>query len=212
MSFERKDTRVGQAASKLVGSLGRAQWLPAFDRATLRDVVAEMGELYKHLHHNLDISTIEGTDERACTITFLDTALRRNRQCVLAYLNHRMEALQELAWNHVGSGQEELPDAIKDRLDQEEIKYARYYNEVLEQYMHDFNQSIEASDHDHWYDLRTDSLPPKGPDIEVELVDSYGNREPGSRFYGRRPLVEPLVVSGKAKHVNSHMRSGNQRD
>ena len=149
MSADRKDTRVGLAAGKLVASLKRAQWLPPFDRATLRDVVAEMGELYKHLHHNLEMSSVEGSDERACTVTFLDTALRRNRQCVLAYLNHRMEKLENLAWSHVGSSSEELPEPIKDRLDQEEIKFARYYNEVLDQYMRDFNESIDTGNHDH---------------------------------------------------------------
>ena len=212
MSGDRKDTRVGLAAGKLIGSLKRAQWLPAFDRATLRDVVAEMGELYKHLHHNLDMSTMEGTDERACTVTFLDTALRRNRQCVLAYLNYRMERLEELAWNHVGSGGEELPEPLKDRLDQEEIKFARYYNEVLDQYNRDFNVSVETGDHDHWYDLRTDSIPPKNPDIEIELIDSFQERGPGSRFYARRPLAEPIVINGRARHVNNDTRSGSQRD
>lgn len=212
MSGERKDTRVGSAAGKLVGSLRRAQWLPSFDRASLRDVVAEMGELYKHLHYNLDMSAAEKTEERACTITFLDTALRRNRQCVLAYLNRRMEKIEELAWNHVGSGQDESPDPIKDRLDQEEIKFSRFYNEVLDRYMNDFNGSVNTGDHEYWYDLRTDSLPPKNPDIEVELLDSFQNRAPGSRFYARRPHVEPLVISGKAKHIDRDNRSGAQKD
>jgi hypothetical protein len=208
MSSRNDSSRVGQAASKLVCSLKRAQWLPQFDRTTLRDVVAEMGELYKHLHHNLDMSRIPGTDEsRTCTIAFLDTALRRNRQCVLAYINYRLEKLQELAWWHVGRA-EELPDPIKDKLDQEEIKFARFYNDVLDQYLEDLNSTPD----DYRIDLTTDLLPPKAPDIEVELNYPLRERPAGSRFYARRPLVEPLVLSGKAKHINSEIRSGLQRD
>jgi len=200
-------SRVGQAATKLVGSLKRTQWLPHFDRATLRDVVAEMGELYKHLHHNLDMSSVGDSDvSRTCTIAFLDTALRRNRQCVLAYINYRLEKLGELAWGHVGRTNE-LPDAIKDRLDQEEIKFARFYNEILNQYMEDLNGSD-----DYRLDLMTDMLPPKTPDIEVELNSQFQERPPGSRFYARRPFVEPLILSGKAKHINADVRGGLQRD
>jgi hypothetical protein len=128
---------------------------------------------------------------------------------VLAYINYRLEKLEELAWCHIGRT-EELPDPIKDRLDQEEIKFARFYNDVLDQYMDDFNNGGEEDD--YRIDLRTDLLPPKTPDIEVELSVPLQERPAGSRFYSRRPFVEPLVLCGKAKHINADHRCGLQRD
>ena len=214
-SDSRKDSKVGQAATKLIAGLKRSQWLPHYDRATLRDVVAEMGELFKHLHHNLDMNRLEanagqGTDSRTTTVTFLDAALRRNRQCVLAYINFRLEKLQELAWQHVGR-KEELPETVKERLDQDEVKYARQYNAVLDQYMTDLNAD-NANQHDFRLDILTDLIPPKAPVVEVQLTHDVLDRPVGSRFLARRQLVEPLVLSGKARHLNGEIRTGSQRD
>jgi hypothetical protein len=215
-SDSRKDSRVGQSASRLVADLQRSQWLPHYDRATLRDVVAEMGELFRHLHHNLDMSRIEAeagqsSENRTTTITFLDTALRRNRQCVLAYINFRLEKIRELSWQHIGR-KDELPDQIKERLDQDELKFSRQYNAVLDQYMIDFNSSDDSNQHDFRLDLMTDLIPPKNPVVEVELIDESLGRPAGSRFLARRQMVEPLVLSCKARHINSEIRSGTQRD
>ncbi len=207
-----RDSKIGQSAAKLVAGLKRSQWLPHFDRSTLRDTVAEMGELFKHLHHNLDMNRIETeagnvSEARTTTITFLDTSLRRIRQCVLAYLNYRLERLQEMCWSHIGTT-EELPDSIKDRLDQEEIKFARHYNDVLHQYMADLNG---PNTEDYFLDLTTDYLPPTSVDVEIELTDKVDERPIGSRFYARRTLVEPLILGGKAKHINGDSRQGYQR-
>ena len=208
--MERKDSKVGQAGARLLYSLKRAQWLPHYDRATLRDVVAEMGELFKHLHHNLDMNRNEAdvgqaSQARTATITFLDTALRRNRQCVLAYLNNRQERIRELAWQHVGRTGE-LPEPIKERLEQDEIKFSRQYNAVLDQYMADLEQSVPGGTEEFGLDVTTDSLPPKGDKIEIQLLEPLQDRAIGARFLARRQLVEPLVVSGKAKHLNDQLR------
>ena len=205
----RRDAKVGQAAFRMVASLKRAQWLPHYDRATLRDVVAEMGELFKHLHHNLDMNRIEGnsSSSRTAAITFLDTALRRNRQCVLAYLNHRMQKIRDLSWQHIGAN-DTLPEGIKERLDQEEIKYARLHQSALAQYMLDLN----AGDPDFPIDILTDQQPPKGTAVEIELKTAGFGRAPGSRFLARRQDVEHLILSGAARHINNEVRAGNQLD
>jgi hypothetical protein len=207
-----RDAKIGQSAAKLVAGLKMSQWLPRYDRTVLREVVAEMGELYRHLHHNLDMNRMEvgsGTtsEARTTTITFLDTALRRIRQCVLVYLNYRFEKLQELSWTHVGR-HDELPAEIKERLDDEEMKYARSYNDALDKYMIELNG---GSSGDFFLDLTTDILPPKGPDVEIELLGGLGERPSGTRFYSRRNLVEPLILSGKAKHINGGTRMGHER-
>lgn len=208
---------MGQAGARLIADLKRAQWLPHYDRATLRDVVAEMGELFKHLHHHLDLNRIEASageasEQRTCTITFLDTALRRNRQCVLAYINYRLEKLRDLAWQHIGR-KEELPELIRERLDQDEVKFARQYNACLDQYMLDLNSTGEGSNqHDFKLDIMTDLTPPRDPVIEVELIEPVLDRPVGSRFLARRQMVEPLVLSGKARHLNAETRPGTQKD
>jgi hypothetical protein len=204
--MNKRAAKVGQAAAKMVAGLKRAQWLPHYDRATLRDVVAEMGELFKHLHHNLDMNRMEGANtSRTATITFLDTALRRNRQCVLAYLNFRLEKIRDLTWQHISNG-DELPDPIKERLDQDELKYARLHHAALLHYMSEFNTN------DFSLDLMTDYLPPKGTSIEVELKSYAMGRAYGSRFLARRQDVEHLILNGAARHINADGRSGAQLD
>ena len=207
-SDNRKDSKVGQAGARLLYSLKRSQWLPHYDRATLRDVVAEMGELFKHLHHNLDMNRSEASvgqqsQARTATITFLDTALRRNRQCVLSYLMYRQEKLRELSWQHLGRAGE-LPEPVKERLEQDEIKFARQYNAVLDQYMVDLEETI--GEHEFRLDITTDAIPPKGDKIEIELLENVQERSAGARFLARRQIVEPLVVSGKARHLNEQVR------
>ena len=197
-SDNRKDSKVGQSAARLLTSLKRAQWLPHFDRSTLRDVVAEMGELFKHLHFNLDLNRINASSgERTAAISFLDTALRRNRQCVLAYLNYRLEKLRDLVWDQVGR-EEDLPTTIKERLDQDEIKYVRQYDAITNQYMSELN---EGSEHEFKLDLFTDALPPVSAVTEVEVLSDFEGHVTGTRFLARRQIVEPYILQGKARHL-----------
>ena len=214
-SSNKQDSSVGQTAARLIADLKRAQWLPHYDKTTLRDVVAEMGELYKHLHHNLDVNRVEAsagqpTDSRATTIKFLDTSLRRNRQCVLAYLNYRLERVGSLYWHHVGR-KEELPDIIRERMDPDEMRFFRQYCQITDEYMQDVN-AVDGGDDSYFIDISTDTLPPKSADIEVELIEEAMDRPSGSRFYARRQTVEPLILSGKARHINADTRAGSQRD
>ena len=213
-SANRQDSNVGQTAARLIADLKRAQWLPHYDKATLRDVVSEMGELYKHLHHNLDVNRVESSagqamDSRATTIKFLDTSLRRNRQVVLAYLNYRLEKIQELYWSHIGR-KDELPDSVRERLDVDEMRFFRQYCQITDEYMREFNSVSDSGS--FFLDLTTDTIPPRSADIEVELLEAVLDRPVGSRFYARRPNVEPLVLSGKARHINDETRHGMQRD
>ena len=199
-SQSRKDSKVGQSAARLLSGLQRAQWLPHFDRSTLRDVVAEMGELFKHLHFNLDLNKMASAADgpsRTAAITFLDTALRRNRQCVLAYINFRLEKLRDLVWEHVGR-EEELPNEIKDRLDQDEVKFTRQYDAILEQYMKELNGT---TDQDFNIDILTDRSPPVNVATEIEVLTEFDGRPPGTRYMGRRHLLEPLILQGKARHL-----------
>jgi hypothetical protein len=201
----RKDSRVGQAAARLLSGLRRSQWLPHFDRSTLRDVVAEMGELFKHLHFNLDLNRVLSTSvqdsaTRTAAITFLDTALRRNRQCVLAYLNYRLEALSDLVWNHLGRD-EELPIGVKERLDQEEIKFVRQYEAVLNQYMGQLNGA--GSSDEHFINILTDILPPVDVATEVEVIKGTSEYQVGTRFLARPSAVEPLILRGHARQLGS---------
>ncbi|TEB17639.1 hypothetical protein C9890_0504 [Perkinsus sp. BL_2016] len=157
-----------------------------------------MGELFKHLHFNLDLNRINASSgERTAAITFLDTALRRNRQCVLAYLNYRLERLRDLVWDQVGR-EEDLPATIKERLDQDEIKYVRQYDAIVNQYMSELN---EGSEHEFQLDVFTDSLPPISAVTEVEVLADFEGHLTGTRFLARRQIVEPHILQGKARHL-----------
>lgn len=212
-----KDSKVGQTAARLISGLKLTSWLPFFDRGSIRDVISEMGELFKHLHHNLDQNrllsslSISSNEPRAVAITFLDTALRRNRQCVLAYLNYRQEKIRDLLWEHVGLN-DKIPEKIRERLDQDEERFFRNYSAVLRRYSDDVNGVFEGSSRTEFvFDITLDHDPPKSIAVEIELLQGSEGSRGGTRILARRSVAEPLILQGLAKHLNSEQRQGFQR-
>ncbi|EER07509.1 hypothetical protein Pmar_PMAR020675 [Perkinsus marinus ATCC 50983] len=98
-------------AVSLVRSARESEWLPNYDAQKIRSVVKEMGDLFQRLllaqhvasrlpaNDDDDFGGSNKTNKRASLspVVYLD-AILRNRQCVLAYLQYRLDVLMCLRW------------------------------------------------------------------------------------------------------------------
>ena len=86
----------------------------------------------------------------------------RNKRCLLAYLNSRMEKMREMRWQFGAV----LPEEIKLNLSEPELEYFSKYNRNLATYM----RAIGT-------DLTSDMDPPKSLYVEVRVMEDHGEVE-----------------------------------
>ena len=86
----------------------------------------------------------------------------RNKRCLLAYLNSRMEKMREMRWQFGAV----LPEEIKLNLSEPELEYFSKYNKTLATYM----RAIGT-------DLTSDMAPPKSLYVEVRVREDHGEVE-----------------------------------
>ena len=70
-------------------------------------------------------------------------SLHRNKRCVLAYLQYRLDKIQRLRWETGAI----LPDNISHLLSSKEVEYFLNYDMLLAQYMKTFNIDLTAVSH-----------------------------------------------------------------
>ncbi|KAF4666784.1 DNA replication complex GINS protein PSF1 [Perkinsus olseni] len=178
-------------AVSLVRSARESEWLPNYDALKIRSVVKEMGDLFQrlllaqHLATQLEADDDDefggsGKSKRASmsTVIYLD-AILRNRQCVLAYLQYRLDVLTCLRWqagsatvltdligprpvadggDEPTSGGRSAGDTIAGRkLSPAERKFVYKYSDILEQYMVALTRETRYS---RILDLTSDLQPP----------------------------------------------------
>ena len=86
----------------------------------------------------------------------------RNKRCLLAYLNSRMEKMREMRWQFGAV----LPEEIKLNLSEPELEYFSKYNRHLATYM----RAVGT-------DLTSDMYPPKSLYVEVRVKEDHGEVE-----------------------------------
>lgn len=123
-------------------------------------------------------------------------AIERNKRCVLAYINNRVNKLRAMRWQFGAV----LPDDIRMNMCEPEQQFFSSYSKLLAQYM----KSVGT-------DITTDLCPPKSLFIEVRVKQDYGELETpdgdiillkaGSHHNLPRDLCEQLIVQGVLEHV-----------
>ena len=132
------------------------------------------------------------------SITLRHAAIERNKRCLLAYLNHRVERLRSMRWQFGAV----LPEEVKINLCEPEMEFFNKYNKSLAGYM----RAVGT-------DLTADMSPPKSLYIEVRVVEDHGEIETndgdivllkkGTQHHLPRDLCEQLVMQGVLEHVVS---------
>ncbi|KAF4678024.1 DNA replication complex GINS protein PSF1 [Perkinsus chesapeaki] len=185
-------------AVSLVRSAKESEWLPNYDSQKIRSVVKEMGDLFQrlvlaqHLAQQVDSSDEDefgvGKSKKAAlsAVIYLD-AILRNRQCVLAYLQYRLDVLTCLRWQAGAApvltdliGPRPVTDGNEDdtstglqagdtiagrRLSPAERKFVYKYSDMLEQYMIGLTRETRYT---RILDLTSDLQPPPFvPEIRI---------------------------------------------
>eukprot|EP00932_Pfiesteria_piscicida_P005312 SRR837773.15221.p1 GENE.SRR837773.15221~~SRR837773.15221.p1 ORF type:complete len:162 (-),score=57.16 SRR837773.15221:70-492(-) len=125
-----------------------------------------------------------------------------NRRCLLAYLNYRLDKIQELRWE-VGLF---VPKDKFERLHESEQQYLELYNMNLDSYMRSYVPTCKAP-----LDLTADAdvpeeenfqirVPEDGPEFVTPDCGPIRLRKNGMIFV-KRSDIEQLIRAGKVEHV-----------
>jgi GINS complex subunit 1 len=194
----------GDQAMALVNEARRsnaAGTLVKYNDPLVRAVCREMRMLDTDLSRVTAEYEIEGSqvpEGVMAAASFYHVALRRNKRCVLAYQNNRLEKLRELYWGAAGSLAHLLGDQeLRSKLSPHEVDFLRSYNEIVQEYRVDFEDVLDV--------VGDVTMPPKELNVVVRVVRDCGTIQTelgpidfqrGQRFMVRRSDIEQLITQG----------------
>lgn len=192
---------------QLLKDLKRARWLPAYNDKIIKEVLKEIHDDTKEMkslvadHQDYEMLPEDVTRGLCLYNDFVD----RNRRCLLAYLNHRLQKIEELRWE-VGLM---VPEEKLDKLHDSEKHYLHVYNEYLDHYMKHYSTGCKEP-----LDITADARPPEDLNVEIrvrdedigEIVTSDSGvvrLKKGWVHMVKRTDVEHLIRAGKVEHVRT---------
>jgi GINS complex subunit 1 len=131
------------------------------------------------------------------------TAITRNKRCLLAYHAHRIDRLRDMYWQvggalpHILSNQD-----IRGKLSPHEADYLRQYNTSVMEFRSEFSHELDIT--------ASITHPPKDLHVLVRVVRDCGviqtesgsiDFQKGQRFMVRRADIEHLLVQGYLEEV-----------
>ena len=137
------------------------------------------------------------------SMLIIQTAINRNKRCLLAYHSHRVDRLRDMYWT-VGGALPHLlsnPD-IRSRLSPHEVDYLRQYNSSVMEFRSEFSHELDIT--------ASITKPPKDLHVMVRVVRDCGviqtelgsiDFQKGQRFMVRRADIEHLIVQGYLEEV-----------
>eukprot|EP00088_Acartia_fossae_P054641 TRINITY_DN6297_c0_g2_i2.p1 TRINITY_DN6297_c0_g2~~TRINITY_DN6297_c0_g2_i2.p1 ORF type:complete len:198 (+),score=21.01 TRINITY_DN6297_c0_g2_i2:32-595(+) len=185
----------GEKSVELVREASRAfDNLQPFNEDLVRQSLEETKLLYemnrKHVEENGDTMTP--------SMIYRHAAVERNKRCILAYINARMEKIRNMRWQFGAV----LPADIKGNLCEPEQHFFTKYNRLLVNYM----SSVGT-------DITEDLSPPRNLYVDVRVKQDYGELElpdgqviqlkAGTQYHLPRNLCEQLIYQGVLEHVQS---------
>ncbi|OQV16596.1 putative DNA replication complex GINS protein PSF1 [Hypsibius exemplaris] len=208
----------GQRAAELIRELERASddALPPYKAESVRGICEEMQGIFEancRDRVNLDADGIEQATAVKIqhAMHFRDTAMSRNKRCLIAYHYNRMERLRNLRWSLGGI----IPTAIRQTLSEKETEWFSNYSKALTNYMMDVAELPDQDPADPQdpvvLDLTVHQRPPKEYFIDVKVLVDYGNYETQDgetiflkkhmRLCMARTECEHLIRQGILQHV-----------
>lgn len=137
------------------------------------------------------------------SLLLIQTAIIRNKRCLLAYHAHRVDRLRDMYWAvggalpHILSNQD-----IRSKLSPHEVDYLRQYNESVMNFRSEFSNELDIT--------ASITHPPKDLHVLVRVVRDCGviqtelgsiDFQKGQRFMVRRADIEHLIVQGYLEEV-----------
>ncbi|KAI6157187.1 hypothetical protein BKA82DRAFT_4053754 [Pisolithus tinctorius] len=192
------DTRqFGDLATQLVLESRRStlsDTLLKYNDNLVRSVIREQRDLEK---------LTESAEEVSPALLIYQTAIVRNKRCLLAYHKHRMDRLRDMYWvaggalPHILSNQD-----IRSKLSPHEVDFLRQYSASVMDYRAEFSNELDIT--------ASITHPPKDLHVLVRVVRDCGviqtelgsiDFQKGQRFMVRRADIEHLIVQGYLEEV-----------
>jgi len=147
-----------QRAKEMLAELKRAEWLPPFDEEGVRAVTEECRKLMELLD---ELSKLGHREPRvAVTMSTFHQSICRNKRCMLAYLNYRLEKIEMLWWK---TASPVVAEEFKSKLSKREIEYYARFQESVSRTMTEID-----------LDLTSHMQPPHDLFIEVRALKDEG--------------------------------------
>ncbi|XP_061390740.1 DNA replication complex GINS protein PSF1-like [Musca vetustissima] len=188
-------------AFELVKEMQRSsQTIPPFDDDGVRQVLEEIKAIFEENCAQAANYSTSGDRTLWPLLNFRHAALQRNKRCLLAYLQQRLQRIKALRWEFGPI----IPGDIKLNLCEPEVTFFNKYSKSLASYMRSIGDG-------QGIDLTGDLRPPKSLYIEVRCVEDFGKFEledgeviylkKNSQHYLPRSQVETLVRQGILQHI-----------
>mmetsp|Transcript_26669 Transcript_26669/g.39305 ORF Transcript_26669/g.39305 Transcript_26669/m.39305 type:complete len:219 (+) Transcript_26669:64-720(+) len=215
----------GQRGRELLLDLKRSDWLPPYSDEGVRDTLEEInlhyGELSDHVNASAAAAAADASAEQSgdrssrrkkdaqlpfesrAAVVLHDEAIRRNKRCLLAYHQYRMDRLRGLRWETTGV----LPNHIRGLLSEAEVDFFAEYDRIVSRHC----ASIDL-------DLSSSQTPPEADFVEVRVLQAglgrieteYGGSvalDLGTTHHLPRGDVEHLIRQGVLQELNGEERS-----
>ncbi|KAJ7600709.1 hypothetical protein C8J56DRAFT_911060 [Mycena floridula] len=192
----------GELATQLVLESRRStqtDTLAKYNDPLIRSIIRELRDLERAAE---PLSVGDGPPEPALLI--IQTAISRNKRCLLAYHAHRVDRLRDMYWAcggalpHILSNQE-----TRSKLSPHEVDYLRQYNNSVMEFRSEFSNELDIT-----ASIRE---PPKDLHVLVQVLrDDTGTVQTelgsidfkkGQRFMVRKADIEPLITQGYLEEV-----------
>mmetsp|Transcript_34080 Transcript_34080/g.63608 ORF Transcript_34080/g.63608 Transcript_34080/m.63608 type:complete len:216 (-) Transcript_34080:81-728(-) len=199
----------GRTAVQLLRDLKRARWLPPFNEKDVKKVAEEIRSDAQEMKRMIQEDSEESLENEVLAGLYLyDELIERNKRCVLAYLNARLEVIEQLRWE-IGLM---VPEEKLQKMHEAEKQYLKNYNNILDKYMKRYLPSCKLP-----LDLTADSEAPEDLNVKVRVlqddpsldgvvsVDSGPLRlRAGCQLLVKRSDVEHLIRAGKVVQVRNY--------
>ncbi|KAA1477839.1 hypothetical protein DENSPDRAFT_845046, partial [Dentipellis sp. KUC8613] len=122
----------GDLATQLVLESRRStqtDTLIKYNDTLVRAVIREQRDLEKLIE--ADVESGHANDAPTAALLVYQTAVLRNKRCLLAYHEHRLDFLRTLFWSSGASLPYILSPEYRSRLSPQEVDYLRSYNTAL---------------------------------------------------------------------------------
>jgi GINS complex subunit 1 len=195
----------GDLATQLVLESKRSSQtdtLLKYNDGLVRQLIREQRDLEKRAEPLERLLHEGNANQPPPALLIVQTAINRNKRCLLAYHAHRTDRLRDLYWSVGGALPHLLSNTdLRGRLSPHEVDYLRSYNSSVMEFRGQFGEvDIMAS-------IET---VPKDLNVSVKVVKDCGtiqtelgsiDFQKGQRYVVRRTDVEHLIVQGYLEEV-----------
>ncbi|KAG5649520.1 hypothetical protein H0H81_003316 [Sphagnurus paluster] len=191
----------GELATQLVMESRRStqtDTLLKYNDALVRSIIREQRDLEKAAE---PLTLLPGPPPPALIVT--ESAIQRNKRCLLAYHTHRTDRLRDMYWSVGGALPHILSNTeLRARLSPHEVDFLREYHASVMEFRADFADELDV--------MAGIAQPPKDLHALVRVVRDCGwiqtelgniNFKKGERFMVRRADIEHLIVQGYLEEV-----------